>query len=51
MEFEFSPRTRQYMDHVGEFMDKHIYPSEHTYQDQLDRGPTPRGRSRRSWRS
>jgi acyl-CoA dehydrogenase len=40
MEFQFSPRTRQYMDHVAEFMDKHIYPSEQTYQDQLASGST-----------
>jgi len=36
MEFEFSARTRQYMDHLSEFMDKHIYPSEQTFRDQID---------------
>ncbi|HVQ77868.1 MAG TPA: acyl-CoA dehydrogenase family protein [Candidatus Binatia bacterium] len=36
MEFEFSARTRQYMDHLSEFMDKHIYPNEQTFRDQLD---------------
>ena len=40
MEFQFSARTRQYMDHVAEFMDKHIYASEQTYQDQLAGGST-----------
>jgi acyl-CoA dehydrogenase len=40
MEFQFSARTRQYMDHVTEFLDKHIYPSEQVYQDQLAKGAT-----------
>jgi acyl-CoA dehydrogenase len=40
MEFQFSARTRQYMDHITEFMDKHIYPSEQTFQDQLATGST-----------
>jgi acyl-CoA dehydrogenase len=40
MEFQFSPRTRQYMDHITEFMDKHVYPSEQTFQDQLASGST-----------
>jgi acyl-CoA dehydrogenase len=40
MEFEFSARSRQYMDHLTEFMDKHVYPNEQTFVDQLNSGPT-----------
>jgi acyl-CoA dehydrogenase len=40
MEFEFSARSRQYMDHLTEFMNKHVYPSEQTFVDQLNSGPT-----------
>ena len=35
MDFAYSPRTRMYMDQLTEFMDKHVYPSERTFVEQL----------------
>jgi acyl-CoA dehydrogenase len=40
MDFALSPRARMYADHLTEFMDKHVYPNEQTFADQLDRQPT-----------
>ena len=35
MEFEYSKRTKEYMEQLTEFMNKHVYPNEKTFQDQL----------------
>ena len=35
MEFEYSKKTKQYMEQLTDFMNKHIYPNEKTFQDQL----------------
>jgi acyl-CoA dehydrogenase len=36
MDFEYSKRTKEYMDQLFDFMTKHIYPNEQTYVDQLE---------------
>jgi acyl-CoA dehydrogenase len=35
MEFEYSKRTKEYMEQLTDFMNKHVYPNEKTFQDQL----------------
>jgi acyl-CoA dehydrogenase len=40
MEFECSKKTRTYLEQIADFMGKHVYPSEQTFQEQLDAGPT-----------
>src|SRR3989337_2362827 len=40
MEFEYSKRTREYMEQVNDFMDKHVYPNEKTFSEQVRSGPT-----------
>ena len=40
MEFEYSKRTREYLDQLTDFMNRHVYPSEQIFLDQLDAGPT-----------
>src|SRR5262245_59176526 len=35
MEFEYSKRTKEYLEQLGDFMNKHVYPNEKTFQDQL----------------
>ncbi len=40
MDFEYSKRTKMYMEQLTEFMDKHVYPSEQTFGDQLHAQPT-----------
>src|SRR5678815_1862480 len=35
MEFEYSKRTKEYMEQLTDFMNKHVYPNEQTFQDQL----------------
>ncbi|MBI2155270.1 MAG: acyl-CoA dehydrogenase family protein [Candidatus Rokubacteria bacterium] len=40
MEFEYSKRTKMYMEQLTEFMDKHVYPNEKTFVDQLNAQPT-----------
>ncbi|MBI2554847.1 MAG: acyl-CoA dehydrogenase family protein [Candidatus Rokubacteria bacterium] len=40
MEFEYSKRTRMFMEQLTEFMDKHVYPNEKTFVDQLNAQPT-----------
>ncbi|MDP2626856.1 MAG: acyl-CoA dehydrogenase family protein [Candidatus Rokubacteria bacterium] len=40
MEFEYSKRTKEYMEQVKDFMDKHVYPSEKTFSEQMRSGPT-----------
>jgi len=35
MDFDYSPRQREWMKRVGDFMDAHIYPAEETYVAQM----------------
>src|SRR5437660_10940845 len=36
MDFEYSKKTREYMEQVTDFMQKHVYPNEQTFVDQLE---------------
>src|SRR5213594_1752817 len=40
MEFEYSKKTKMYMEQVTDFMTKYIYPNEHVFHEQLNAGPT-----------
>jgi acyl-CoA dehydrogenase len=40
MEFEYSKRTREYMEQLIDFVNKHVYPNEETFVDQLNSQPT-----------
>src|SRR5213080_3328659 len=40
MEFEYSKKTKMYMEQLADFMTKYIYPNEKVFQEQLDSGPT-----------
>jgi acyl-CoA dehydrogenase len=40
MEFEYSKKTKMYMEQLTDFMNKHVYPSEPAFADQLNSGPT-----------
>lgn len=36
MDFDYSPRQREWMGRVGQFMDAHVYPAEQIYAAQMD---------------
>ena len=36
MEFEYSKKTKMYMEQLTDFMDKHVYPNERRSSEQLD---------------
>lgn len=38
MNFDYSPRTREYMERVSAFMDKHVYPNEEKFHHQVAEG-------------
>jgi acyl-CoA dehydrogenase len=40
MQFEYSAKTRMYQEQLIDFMNKHVYPNEQTFHDQLNSGPT-----------
>src|SRR5262245_14801139 len=40
MDFEYSKKTKMYMEQVTEFMAKHVYPSEQTFHDPLNAQPS-----------
>ena len=40
MEFEYSKKTKMYMEQLTDFMNKHIYPAEPVFAEQLNQGPT-----------
>jgi acyl-CoA dehydrogenase len=40
VDFDYSPRCRQYQDQLTDFMERHIYPSEATFEAQLSEAPT-----------
>ena len=40
MEFEYSKKTKMYMEQLADFMTKYIYPNEKVFHDQLNAGST-----------
>src|SRR3954470_22957971 len=40
MDFEYSKKTKMYMEQLTDFMNKHVYPNEHVFHEQLDAGQT-----------
>ena len=38
MDFTFNEKTREYQERVGAFMDKHIYPNEHRFHEEIATG-------------
>ena len=36
MDFDYSPRQREWMKRVGEFMDEHVYPAEAVYAKEME---------------
>lgn len=40
MNFEYSDKTKELQRKLIDFMEKHVYPNEKTYEDQLNEGPT-----------
>jgi alkylation response protein AidB-like acyl-CoA dehydrogenase len=40
MEFDYSAKTRRYLESLGGFMDEHVYPAEQTYCEQLNSQPS-----------
>src|SRR5258705_3363038 len=40
MDFEYSKKTKMYMEQLTDFMNKYVYPNEHVFHEQLDAGPT-----------
>ena len=38
MDFTFNDKTREYQERVGAFMDKHIYPNEHRFHEEIATG-------------
>jgi len=36
MDFDYSPRQREWMKRIGDFMEQHIYPAEAIYTQQMD---------------
>jgi acyl-CoA dehydrogenase len=40
VDFEYSKRTREYVEQLTEFVTRHVYPNEQKFLDQLEQGPT-----------
>jgi acyl-CoA dehydrogenase len=40
MDFEYSKKTREYMEQLTDFMNRHVYPNEATFVRQLESQPT-----------
>src|SRR6266536_3118949 len=40
MEFEYSKRTKEYLEQLADFMNKHVYPNERTFAEELNAQPT-----------
>ena len=40
MDFEYSKKTKMYMEQLTDFMNKHVVPNEQVFADQLNSGPT-----------
>ena len=43
MDFEYSPRCMELREKLNNFMDKHIYPNERTYKEEVDRNGREKG--------
>ena len=43
MDFEYSPRCMELRERLNHFMDKHIYPNERTYKEEVDRNGREKG--------
>lgn len=43
MDFEYSPRCMELQEKLNHFMDKHIYPNERTYKEEVDRNGREKG--------
>jgi acyl-CoA dehydrogenase len=39
MDFDYNEKTKGYLARLSAFMDEHVYPNEHLYQQQLDTAP------------
>ena len=39
MDFDYSPKVQDLRKKVSQFMDKHVYPNEQTFEEQLNSGP------------
>ena len=35
MNFDYTPKMKEWIRRVGDFMDRHVYPAEKTYNDQM----------------
>ena len=51
VDFEYSKRTREYLERLSVFMDTYVYPNEQTFADQLCRAADAVAGAPRSWRS
>src|SRR2546426_8703281 len=40
MEFEYSKKTKMYVEQLTDFMNKYVYPNEKVFHDQLNSEPT-----------
>ena len=40
MEFEYTAKTKRYLESLGAFMDEHVHPAERTYYEQLNSQPS-----------
>src|SRR3546814_14958176 len=38
MDFEFADRVRELQDKVSRFMDEHVYPNEHRFEEEVAKG-------------
>ena len=45
MDFDYSDRTREYMDHLSAFMDEHVFPAEAIYDEEVSK-ETPGSRQK-----
>ncbi|MFI1460233.1 acyl-CoA dehydrogenase family protein [Nocardia carnea] len=41
MDFSYSPRTRELLDRLGQFMEQHVYPAERVYDEQIAAADNP----------
>ena len=51
MEFEYSKKTKMYMEQLTDFMGKHIYPNEPVFRRAARLPGRPLADAARSWRS
>ena len=51
MEFEYSKKTKMYMEQLTDFMNKHVVPNEQVFARPAQLGPDALADARRSWRS